>query len=282
MLNGIVIIATGAPFYGRMAYNLAVTIKSTEDIPVAVLYNGSGLNHLSQKQRDIFDSIVEIETNSFAAKLCLYDHSPYQHTLYLDADMAWLPYRKPSQLFSELQNVDFTSITEGYFDYETGDDKGNLMYHYWCDVGEAKEKYKLSGKYYQWRSEVIYFKKGAISKKLFEEAKKIYAKPKVDARKFAGHIPDELAINIAACKLGIEPHQFRWLPAYWHRLHGEGKGLADIARNYYLLSVGGNYASGTMKDCYNRVCKAAHNKLKLQYLFTLQSKKAVLPERIKM
>lgn len=282
MLKGIILVATGAPFYGRMAYNLAVTIKSTEDIPVTVLFNGDGLNHLSEKQKMIFDNIVEIETSSFAAKLSLYDYSPYDQTLYFDADMAWLPHRKPSQLFAELQNVDFTGITEGWFDYETGEDKGNKMYHYWCDPNEAKEKYKLSGKYYQWRSEVLYFKKGPVARKLFEEAKKIYAKPKVDAKKFAGHIPDELAINIAACKQGVEPHIIKWIPAYWHRLHGEGKGLGEIARDYYLLSVGGNYASGVMKDCYNRVCKAAHNKLKLQYLFTLQSKKAVLPERIKM
>lgn len=281
-IKGIILIATGAPFYGRMAYNLAVTIKSVEDFPVTVLYNGQALSHLSGRQKTIFDNIVEIETDSFAAKLCLYDNTPYDQTLYLDADMVWLPNRKPSQLFAELENVDFTSITEGWYDYETGEDKGNKMYHYWCDVGEAKEKYKLSGKYYQWRSEVIYFKKGSVARKLFKEAKEIYAKPKVVPGKFAGHIPDELAINIAACKLGIEPHVFKWLPAYWHRLHGEGKGLGEIAQNYYLMSVGGNYASGIMKDCYNRVCKAAHNKLGLQYLFTLQSKKAVLPERVKM
>lgn len=281
-INGIVIITTGAPFYGRMAYNLAVTIKSAEDFPVTVLHNGSALNHLSERQKKIFDSIIEIDTQSFAAKLTLYENSPYENTLYLDADMLWLPYKKPSDLFKELESVTFTGITEGWFDYETAEDKGNLMYHYWCNPNEAKEKYKLSGKYYQWRSEVLYFKKSSIARKIFEDAKKIYAKPKMEAKKFAGHIPDELAINISTCKHGVEPHVVKWKPAYWHRLHGEGRGLAEIARDYYLLSVGGNYASGVMKDCYNRVCKAAHNKLGLQYLFTLQSKKAVLPERAKM
>lgn len=282
MLNGIIIIATGAPFYGRMAYNLTVTIKAVEDFPVIVMHSGTGLNHLTEKQKSLFDSVIEIDTISFAAKLSLYDYSPFDNTLYLDADMAWMPNRKPSQLFNELKGIEFTSITEGWYDYDKKEDKGNLMYHYWCDVGEAQRQYSLSGKYYQWRSEVIYFQKGEIAKTLFDQAKEIYANPKVTAKKFAGHIPDELAINISACKMGLEPHVFKWKPAYWHRLHGEGKSLAEVARDYYLLSVGGNYATGTMKDCYNRVCKAAHNKLKLQYLFTLQSKKAVLPERIKM
>lgn len=280
-MNGILLIATGAPFYGRMAYNLAVTIKAVENIPITVLHNGYGISHLSSKQKTVFDNIVEISVDSFAAKLCLYDYSPYQKTLYLDVDMVWLPNKRPSDLFDSL-DVDFTGITEGYFDLNTSEDHGNKMYHYWCNPNEAKEKYKLSGKYYQWRSEVLLFKKSPTAKKLFEEAKKIYAKPKVEAKSFAGHIPDELAINIAACKLGIEPHEFKWTPSYWHRLHGEGRSLPGIIQEFYLMSAGGNYASGVMKDCYNRVCKAAHNKLGLQYLFTLQSKKAVLPERIKM
>lgn len=279
---GIILIATGAPFYGRMAYNLTVTIKATEDFPVTILYKDSALSHLTEKQKKLFDSIIEIQTNSFAAKLSLYDYSPYDRTLYLDADMAWLPNRKPSELFSTLEDVDFTGITEGYFDYDLNEDHGNKMYHYWCDVLQAKEKYNLSGKYFQWRSEVIYFRKGEVAKKLFDDAKKVYANPQVDVKKFANEIPDELAINISACSNGIEPHVFKWFPAYWHRLHGEGRALGEIAQNYYLLSVGGNYASGVMKDCYNRVCKAAHNKKGLQYLFTLQSKKAVLPQRIKM
>lgn len=282
MLKGIVIVATGAPFYGRMAFNLAVTIKATEDFPVAVLHSGGGLNHLSQKQLDVFDHIIEIDTTSFAAKLSLYDYSPFAATLYLDADMVWLPKKKPSALFDELSGTCFTGITEGYYDLESGEDQGNKMYFFWCHPMEAKEKYGLSGKFYQWRSEVIYFEKSKTVRKLFEDAKKVYAKPKVETKMFAGHIPDELALNIAACKNGVEPHKYKWMPAFWHRLHGEGKDLGYVAENYYLLSVGGNYASGVMKNCYNRVCMAAHRKLGLQYLFTLQSKKAVMPDRIKM
>lgn len=280
LTKGIILIATGAPFYGRMAYNLAVTIKAAEDIPVMVLHNGQGLAHLSQKQLDIFDEVKEIETQSFAAKLTLYDHSPFDQTLYFDADMVWLPERTPSQLFKELEGVPFTSITEGYYDYETQENNGNPMYHFWADPLQAADKWGLSGRFYQWRSEVIYFSKDAGP--MFDLAKQVYKEPRVIVKQFAGHTPDELAINIAASKLGIEPHVYKWKPAYWHRLHGEGKTLPDIMHNYYLLSVGGNFASAVMKTCYNNVCKAAHRKLGLQYLFVLYSKKSVMPDRIKM
>ena len=97
----------------------------------------------------------------------------------------------------------FTSITEGFYDYESGQDYGNKMYHYWCDPLEAQKLHKLKGKFYQWRSEVMYFNKQA--KEFFTLAKKVYNNPLVNVKQFAGHTPDELAINIAASKLGIEP-----------------------------------------------------------------------------
>lgn len=280
LTQGIILVATGAPFYGRMAYNLAVSIKAVEDVSITVLHAGKGLAHLSEKQKDIFDEVREIETLAFAAKLTLLDHSPYDQTLYFDADMVWLPNKKPSDLFAELTDVTFTSITEGYFDYQTGANHGNGMYHFWADPVEAAAMWQLTGRFYQWRSEVIYFSKDA--KELFDLAKKVYNNPLVNVKQFAGHTPDELAINIAASKLGIEPHVYKWKPAYWHRLHGEGKTLPEIMYSYYLLSVGGNFASSNMKTCYNNVCMAAHRKLGLQYLFPLQSKKSVMPDRIKM
>ena len=289
LTKGIILVATGAPFYGRMAYNLAVSIKSVEDIPITILHNGAGLQHLSEKQLSIFNTIIKIEPTSFGAKLCLADYSPYDCTLYFDADMLWMPRKKPSDLFAELQGVPFTSITEGFYDYASNVDYGNKMYHYWADPLEAKQVYGLTGKFYQWRSEVIYFEKSA--KAMFDLAKEIYrdlvefgmmSNPKIVVKKFADHVPDELAINIAASILNIDPHEFKWIPAYWHRLHGEGRNLPAIMDKYYLLSVGGNFASTTMKTCYNNICKAAHNKLGLQYLFTLQSKKSVMPDRVKM
>lgn len=280
LTRGIILVATGAPFYGRMAYNLTVSIKALEDIPVTVIYNGAALSHLSEKQKGIFDKLIEIPSLAFAAKLTLCDHSPYDHTLYLDADMVWMPEKKPSALFDELKDVVFTCITEGYYDYGEAKSYANDMYHFWADPIEAAAKWKLDGKFYQYRSEVMYFTKEA--KPLFDLAKKVYAAPRVNVKKFAGHVPDELAINIAASKLGIQPHVYKWKPAYWHRLHGEGRSLPEIMYDYYLLSAGGNFASATMKMCYNNVCKAAHRKLGLQYLFPLESKRSVMPDRIKM
>ena len=279
LTRGIILIASGSPFYGRMVYNLAVSIRAVEDMPITVLHNGAALSHLSAAQREVFNEI-ETPERAFAAKLSLIDYSPYSETLYLDADMIWLPTKKPSELFDELSGNVFTCITEGYYDYDNTTNHGNDMYHFWADPIECAEKWGLSGKLYQCRSEVMYFTKEALP--IFDLAKEVYRSPKVKVKSFAGHTPDELAINIAMAKLGIEPHKYQWKPAYWHRLHGEGKTLPEIMYNYYLLSVGGNYASRIMKTCYNNVCMAAYKKLGLRFLFPLDSKKSVMPERLKM
>lgn len=281
--RGIVIIATGHAFYGRMAYNLSVTVKASEpETEVAVLVNGAALSHLSERQRKLFDYIIPVESAMFSTKLELYKLSPFRKTIYLDADMVWLPAKKPSQLFDELDGVAFTCITEGSYDLTTGQDDGNPKYYFWADIHAAKDKYNLKGKLFQTRSEFLYFEKGKVAQKIFADAAKVYKNPKVDVKLFAAHVPDEFAFNIALCMNGIEPHKYKWTPAFWHRMHGEGRDLPSIMYEHYLLSVGGNYASGIMKDCYNKVCMAAHRKSGLQYLFTLQSKKSILAERKKM
>jgi hypothetical protein len=128
----------------------------------------------------------------------------------------------------------------------------------------------------------MYFKKCEETRQLFELARCIQSDPLVTYKQFGTHVPDELGLNIAACKYGIHPHVRNWRPAYWHRLHGEGKPLHQIMDECWLMSVGGNFATGLMKLCYNKVAMAAHKKLGLQYLFPLQSKRSTIPERQKM
>jgi len=274
MLAGIVIIATNHPYYGRMAYNLAVTIKASENFPVTLLYQSPAINHLSTNQRGIFDELIEIPSEipgGWGAKLYLDKLSPYHETLYLDADMLWLPYRKPSELFEELNPYEYTGITEG----KTGDP--NLAYYFWADESEIREKYKVES-VYQWRSEVIYFKKET---KLFNKARKI--NPTValkSVKKFGTGIPDELYINIAAALLDIHPHRYKWTPAYWPRLFKDV--IKPDLSGYYLISFGSNWASTNMKKYYMTVLKSAANKLGVLPMFELTSKRSFMPERQKM
>lgn len=277
--RGIILFACGHSFYGRMAYNFALSVKAVDkDFPVVVVHSENSLSHISIEKRWVFDQMILLPGGTgFGVKLQLDLLSPFEETLYCDVDMAWMPKRNPSELFEELKDVEFTSITEGHTE-----DKSQ-KYYFWADPAEIKKKYGIEGKLYQWRSEVMYFKKTDRVKEMFALARKVHADPGLTSViKFGNQVPDELALIIATGKLGIEPHVYKWCPALWPRLHGNNYGNpAQLYDKYYLLSCGGNYATGDLKKLYNNIMKIACAKFKTQHIFPLQDKKSLIPDRAK-
>lgn len=272
MSSGIVIIATSHPYYGRMAYNLALSIKASEQFPVALVYRNPSIDHLNNIQLSIFDHLIALPEQfreGYCTKLHLDELSPFDHTLYLDADMLWLPGKKPSQLFKELEGVGYTGITEG----KTGDI--NQAYYFWADESDIRKTYNLDN-VYQWRSEVIYFQKGT---KVFETARSLDIKL-TTVKRFGGSIPDELYFNIACALTDTHPHKYKWTPAYWPRLHKDMI-PADL-HQYYLLSFGSNFASKSMKDKYKQIVAASAQKIGVRPMFELHSKRSFMVERKKM
>lgn len=279
MLNGIIIVATGHPYYGRWAYNLALSIKAVEKFPVAVLYNGRALNHLSEDQLSFFDYIIELPDDipaNQSSKLYAGEYSPFDNTLLLDADMLWLPKKKPSELFALLQDVDFTGITEGK------DNDPAKDYFFWADVGEIREVHEVTADIYQWRTEVVYFNK--TGRKIINDALEITKNPRLKTvKQFAYAVPDELGVNVAAAKAGISPHKYKWQPSYWHLMHGNVfPEPAKLHEEYYLISFGSNNVSGTTKKVYDNYMKAYCQKVGMQHIFPMESKRLFLKERDKI
>lgn len=273
-LNGIIIIATSHANYGNLAYNLALSIKCIEPtMPIAVVWSERSLSHLTPTQVAVFDYLIELPVEyrtGFGVKLHLDQLTPFDNTLYLDADMLWLG-KKPSELFEELKGTSFTCITEG------NSDKPNPKYYFWAAAQEIKDVYGVT-RIWQTRSEVMYFEKPEV----FEAAREL--KPELclkTIRKFGEWIPDELYFNIATAQVGIELKP--WMPAYWARLHNElMPNLSVLYKEYYLLSFGSNAASPTMKRTYDNVMQVVCNKLRLPYIFKLKSKKEWAPGRLKI
>lgn len=273
--NGIILIATGTPGYGNMAYNLALSIKMLEDIPIALIYDSTSLGHLTDDQLKVFNNLIPVPENlpaGFGLKLHLDQLTPFEHTLFLDVDMLWLG-KNPSELFNELKGVDFTIITEG------NSDAINTKYYFWADPEEIKKSYNVV-KVWQTRSEVIYFEKT----KVFAAARKLRPNAKLKTiRMFGDHIPDELYFNIAMAQTGTEPHMHNWKPAYWSRINGEYMPvLSELYKTYYLLSFGSNVASPVMVKAYDNIMRVVCYKLRLPYLFKLKSKKLWAPGRLKI
>lgn len=274
MEKGIVIVVCGHSYYGRFAYNLAVTIKAVENFPIAVLYNGAALNHLSEEQLGMFDYIIKIDDSVAANTTCkLYapQYTPFEKTLLLDADTLWLPNRSPSDLFNEVKDFHFASITEGK------ESDVNPNYFFWADTGEIRQKYQIKSEIHQWRSEVVYF--DAEGAEVINRALEICLNHGLNSvSNFAHAVPDELGINIAAAEMGVLPHQYKWQPSYWPNMTGGiikwGKALHD---NHYLISFGSNTASGQLKKTYSDITQVAFYKLGKQNVFPLIEKKSFLP-----
>ncbi len=277
--KGIVIVATGHPAYGRLAYNLCLSIKAVESFPVAVLYKGNALNHLSEMQRAKFDHVIEMNDevmDGVACKLFAYKYTPFEKSLLLDADMLWLPVQKPSTLFNELKEVTFTGITEG------SEDNPHPDYYFWADLEEIKGVYKPAGKIFQWRSEVIYFTLDAAH--IFDKAIEVVSDPRlVTVKDFGGRVPDELGINISTAINNVKPHVYKWSPSFWSLMNGGYIPEHNVLYyKYWLISFGSNTVNGTLKKVYDRLMKAACYKLKVQHVFPIESKITFLPERLKL
>jgi hypothetical protein len=277
--TGVLIVCCRHPYYGRMGYNLAVSIKAaSKETQICVLHSGRGLAHLSEYQKEVFDIIKQIpEDNGVGTKLWAIDHTPFENTLMIDADNLWFQKRSPELLFKELDNFEFSAISEGFIDGAVNELRTD--YFMWASVDKIREVYPIE-KMYQFRSEVMWFKKTEKIIAMFKNAQAIFHDPQIEVLKFGGVVPDELPLNIACSLHGVVPHVYKWQPCFWDRIHkNESKKDSGLFEKFWLMSTGGNNVTAYCVKLYNRLAGAACYKLGLQFLFTLQPKKRVIEER---
>ena len=289
--KGVLLLALGHSNYGRMALNLAVSIKMVDpDIEIAIAFAGNSLNDIGHYNiTAYFDHFIPVpqaaytrnnKTEYIKTKTWMYELSPFDETIFLDVDMIWHPVQKISDVFKSLEKVSITFQNRGFIDLK----KKNLPkdYSMWADVNEVKSAYGIEkGKYYQLHSEFVYFKKDDAVEKFFNDAKDIYDNLLVKSFVFGGGIPDELPFGISMILNNIYPHKSNYTPVYWEvtekrnmqRIPGE------LFKEFVAYSTGGSFHSKTMKNFYNNMAKYFFNKAGLQYPYFLQNKRDFMPER---
>lgn len=282
--TGILLLAIGHPYYGRMAYNLAMSIKAVDaSVNITLVYTDTAIAHINQRNMWVFDNKMPYPQTEkpFGVKLELYDLTPYERTLYIDVDALWVNKKSPAALFEQLKGVPFTGITEGFHDYANPTkSEPSKNYFFWADLEEIRSIWALTGKIYQWRSEFMYFEKSEAVQEMFDLAQSVYHTNIKSVKLFADNIPDELAFNIAACVHEIHPHIYKWRPSYWDRLNGDSMPPIEALQNsYYIISCGSNASGGALKRVYDRITAACAYRLKLQHVFPLISKKEMLINR---
>lgn len=292
--RGVIIAALDNPYYGNYAFQLALSIKHTApDVSISLLCNDSGKSHLSSDKLSIFDKILKVNkvavtSNGRAAtlkfKTYLYDVSPYDETIYLDADTLFSPKKSIYDLFNSIpKEVNFTMQNRGSQDLkDSTDEQLNSRFNIWANSLHIKKSYNFKeGKIYNLSSELIYFKKDKEVEKLFKTAQKEYDNIKVQHEDFNGGVPDELPFCIAMIKTGLYPHVIGWRPFYWESF--DKKRLLhkpnELYNQYYGVSFGGNFQEDFIKKFYKNLAHFYCNKFGVQYVFPLHNKRSFLPGR---
>lgn len=286
-MTGILLIAAGHKNYGQLARNLIYSIRQNSSLPIHVLWYGDVYGELPHDLITVSELPEESRTkngkaNYFKPKTFIYDLSPFENTLFLDADMVL--FDKPiDNLILDLINVEWTiqnrarvSLDEDY----SNPGKRRTAY-LWADINEVKEKYK--GKFlYSLHSECIWFKKSESNKRYFDRVKEIYENPPVRPSMFAGDVADELAFGIACIEQDKLAHKEPFSPIYWWQLDMKKDGLQlhNLSEKYYGYSAGGNDHSGkqVVADNYNILAEVAAKKFGNR-AFRLVPKRSYLPER---
>lgn len=279
--KGILILALGHPYYGKLALNLALSLKFSSKLPIALACNTSAITHI-QNNLGFFDHIIEVPEACYTrkgvykefikAKTAIYKLSPFAETLYLDADMLWLPKKPVDQIFSDLADVDLAIQSRGVTQITGDQPKG-----FWCDLNEYKDAYGAD-KFYNLSSEFIYFKRSKENEKFFNDSIKIYDNLRLKHTIFSGGIPDELVFNISMHQNEMEPYKEFYTPIYWEQAERKNMPASQMHQEYYGYSAGGKLSSQIEKRFYDNLAQFYGTRSGVHY-FKLKDKMSYLAER---
>lgn len=246
--QGILLMALGHNLYGKLALNLALGLKKVQpDIRIALIHDAVGISELNEAQKFLFDIKIVCpkdycmlgESPCYVKpKLFLDKLTPFNETLFLDADMIWCPYTTPAQVLQQYSGINFTMANRGENAVSSGVSD-------WVDMELMKTNFGILS-WIDLSSEWIYFRQGSEIAELFNTARVIYDDSKFICKGFAGGKPDEPAFCIAMLKTGIRPHKMPYYPTYWEPVHRH-KDKQYIMNNYHALSLGGKYISDRVR-----------------------------------
>lgn len=287
MSFGVCIVAIGYPVYGNYAFNLALSLKVYDPkVKIAIIYSSEALSELNENEKKFFDHFIELPEEAYTidgkreymrAKLLVNDYTPFEHTIYLDADTIWLD-KKISWLFGELYGKEFVIGMNGFYDVSR-DRSSKTGYTYWCRTESECVKYHgIKEAMPQTVSGFFYFEKGPFSDLIFKTARSIFADKKAPYNNFAGGMPDEYAFNVALGLLNYKQEEFN--PIYFDKLHGKIEG-EEIYKNFFGIAIGGNRVTMRVQEIYNRLVRkySVMGGIEMRHFYI--DKHKIIPERLK-
>lgn len=275
--KGILLIAIGNPEYLGMAKNLAMSIKHVEPtMSITLAHNYEDVDST------LFDNLIIVPEESYntngqreyiKVKTWMYDFSPYDETLFLDVDMVWLFDKKPSELFNECKDLDWTMSNTGKAEVSI-----------WADINDIRKLYP-NVQMWNFHSECVYFKKLDKVKKYFNKVKSVYENPPLKGTNFGGaRIADELAFQLASIELNEFPHKENWTPIFWYARDKKASHLQPykLKNEYFAYSVGGNKLPIHVRNNFMLISNFHAQTSKLGKAYRVKDKRSFIKERMKL
>lgn len=274
MSTGIIILAVGHPLYTQMAVNLAASIKfNAAKIPICLLHDGA-YESLCLRRKQLFDDNVRVEnTGAFSLKTRLYEFTPYDRTLYMDADTIVLPKADIETFIKKLRGFNIIN---------------NLKDKDFCIWAEPEEVRRITGNnsdpFYHYFSEMMFFEKNYIIENYFKEVRFAYVNTHLDYRGIADQMPDELAYLIASMRTGVKPDIPNWSPLFWHFRNRKDSSLQayELSKKYIGYSIGGNNLPEYVKATYNNCLSFYEHKMNIKGLTRATDKRLIFRNRINL
>lgn len=202
-MKGFITIATGKESYYRMAHNLLLSYRyhTKTQTPFAILCDRHN------EWTEDFDQVVIIDNPAFSFydKLWIFDLSPYDETIFIDADS--LVYKDLNAMWDWFQDGPDVGVLGAVYPLDS--DKG------WWDVnnlGELKDKvdYKMTG-----IGGVYYVRKNGKELPAFRETCKYIEQHYFDFHfsLFGDVLEDETVILLACCVHHFKPVK-DWIEAF--------------------------------------------------------------------
>lgn len=255
---GICIVALGYEIYGSYALNLAISLRVYDpNIKIAILCEPKTIAHLTEEELSMFSGIITIPEEEFTVgdskqyqrvKLLVYKYTPFERTMYMDADNIWLD-KKVSWLYGEIGHNDFYIGYNGEFNPKNNT-KSKYTYTYWGEPAKICKYFGIKNLLPQTVSGFYYFKKTKWVEEMFEEALRVYDDPKAPTITWAGGKADEYCFNVALAKKNYTQKEFHVF--YFDKINGR---LAnpDIYKGFWGIATGGNKVKESVVILYNKL-----------------------------
>ena len=272
--TGVLLVAVERPFYGELAYNLALSLRLSDcAVPIALVTDGKAVETLTGRQRRVFDRQIAVRaahclddgaSNPYLLKMHLFDITPFERTLYLDVDAIFFRgYRSFQTLLDELGESSFQIQEEFRFTKARAHEANHYL---WGDLPTIWSAYGLGSNalFVEYNSSLIWFDRSASNRRYFEAAKAIYGEPRVPLETIGTFVPDEVAWSIASASLEHYGSRPLYQPIYVQNFSEVRRRFPElrsreeyqeIVREHYLLGLPAVPPTRSVIHFYNQLVR---------------------------